>query len=542
MPNTISVTRAQLQDIYVQLQPFARAQLGDGNCSDEQLARIKALNIDLFFTDIDLIKSPETPRFLLNKIWYGDAAFLKSVYALAVKLDQEDGVFDGTIAKGPEPAALIEIPVTEMAQKTIDWKPLAILYLPSIFPFHRIARNANGDGNGTAWVIERLSLPHGGYRYWIITNAHVVDQRWSDVDKYKVDITTPRGVREAEAELLGADHINDVAVLTFEWPELLPTLPTAQTPKVEVGDRILIIGNQLGQGIVQTEGTVNAVDKYIAGYQIPLIQDDSSALKGNSGSPVFDGSGKVIGICSAGSESGENYNIYIDNVLKSFRQIKARGVVEHGGLAIWTADLDQEDLDALGVSGYTAGLVVQRVVQGSTAEKSGLRTDDIIVTYDGKEISGGNDTRRVRNYFAQRPIGSFVTLEIFRDKALLKILCAVESLIRPAEQKYWTEYDFFVRETTPQLKQEMGYRPDQFGVAVDECDKVGEQPQCRLKGLLTRVNGKIVRTINQYKELTNDPSHARLVFRIFHPDGFVETFSRTNRRYKPKKVIEHRVL
>jgi putative serine protease PepD len=238
----------------------------------------------------------------------------------------------------------------------------------------------------------------------VVTAAHVVDGATS-VSVRLEDSTTRK------ATVLGKDDATDVAVIKIDPSGLtLHPLELGSSASLDVGDEVAAIGDPFGYARSISTGIVSGVDRTIEapnGFTVAhAIQTDAAMNPGNSGGPVLDADGKVIGIAdqiagSADQSSGVGFAVPIDLVKSSLETLKAGGDVEHAYLGVATADS----------SAGTAGATVSDVTARGPAADAGLRSGDVVTAFDGKAVADANDL--VAAIAAKRP-GDKVELTVER--------------------------------------------------------------------------------------------------------------------------------
>jgi serine protease Do len=266
--------------------------------------------------------------------------------------------------------------------------------------FEQPQRKERGLGSGV--IVEPNGL--------IVTNNHVV----SKADEIKVFLSDKR---EFKAKLIGTDAKTDIAVLKIE-AEGLPTIPWADSDKLEVGEFVLAVGNPFGLTQTVTLGIVSALGRAagIAEYE-DFIQTDAAINPGNSGGALVNVHGELAGINTAiYSQSGGNMGIGFavpSNLARSVvDQLVKHGKVVRGWLGVSIQDLSPELAGQFGLS-EPKGILINEVLDDSPARRAGLARGDVIVEYDGKPVE---NAAQLRNAVAQTAVGKKVIVKFLRDK------------------------------------------------------------------------------------------------------------------------------
>ncbi|HWR24263.1 MAG TPA: trypsin-like peptidase domain-containing protein [Feifaniaceae bacterium] len=266
------------------------------------------------------------------------------------------------------------------------------------------------QGMGSGFIISSQ-----GY---ILTNAHVVEGAKS------LAVTLSDG-EEIDAELVGVDEVSDVAVVKIDRPGIR-ALKLGDSDNIRVGDYVVAVGNPLGWGL---EGTVTmgiisarARSITIGDHTNTYIQTDAAINVGNSGGPLVNMRGEVIGINTAKTlnagydeygmaitAEGLGFALPINDVKAIAEQLITKGVVQRAALGVHISTLTEADLAKYGV---TSGVLVVGVVRGGPAGVAGIEPGDIIVACDGVLVEENN---QLADYVTSRPIGTDITLTIARD-------------------------------------------------------------------------------------------------------------------------------
>ncbi len=278
-----------------------------------------------------------------------------------------------------------------------------------------ITTNYFGNQTTTPAAGSGFILTSDGY---IITNYHVIEGATEiKVTTYNDDVY--------EAELVGYDESNDIAVIKVDADNLAPVV-LGDSDEMSVGDDVVAIGNPLGELTFSlTSGSVSALNRNvtISNTSMNLIQTDCAINSGNSGGALFNSYGEVIGITNAKySNNGDfssaaidniGFAIPINNVKKIITEIIEDGSITKPYIGVYITDLGS-DYQRFGLS----GTVIQKVDENSPAEAAGLKVNDLITKVNGEDISGGDDLKSI---IANGNDGDTITLTINRNGETLEI-------------------------------------------------------------------------------------------------------------------------
>ncbi len=272
-------------------------------------------------------------------------------------------------------------------------------------------RNQQGDGEprqrksnslGSGFVIDPSGI--------IITNNHVIE------DATEITVVFTDG-QKLTAKVLGKDSKVDVAVLKVNPTKPLKAVKFGDSDKMRVGDVVMAVGNPFGLGGTVTEGIVSAKDRNIdSGPYDDYIQTDASINKGNSGGPLFNMQGEVIGINTAilspsGGSIGIGFATPASTVTSVIDQLRQYGEVRRGWLGVRIQDVDDSIAESLGL-GAARGALVAGVDDSGPAKPAGIETGDLITKFENKEIKVSRDLPKL---VAVTPVGRAVTLTIIRN-------------------------------------------------------------------------------------------------------------------------------
>lgn len=255
---------------------------------------------------------------------------------------------------------------------------------------------------------------------YVLTNAHVVD----GADEVTVTLTDRR---EFKAKVLGADRRTDVALLKLD-ARGLPYLRLGDSGKIRVGEWVLAIGSPFGLDSTVTAGIISAKSRDTGDY-LPLIQSDVAVNPGNSGGPLINLRGEVIGINSqiatlSGAYNGISFAVPIDEATRVADQIKQHGRVTRGRLGVQIGEVSPEVAESLGL-GKARGAEVAMVEQGGPADKAGLKVGDIILQFNQQPISSSRDLPRM---VGASKIGSQASLSVWRHGKQLTLPVTIVEL------------------------------------------------------------------------------------------------------------------
>jgi serine protease Do len=253
----------------------------------------------------------------------------------------------------------------------------------------------------------------------LLTNAHVVD----GASEVTVKLSDHR---EFKAKVLGADRSSDIAVLKIDAHDL-PVVRVGNSDKLGVGDYVLAIGEPFGLEETATAGIVSAKGRSLPGDgYVPFIQTDAAVNPGNSGGPLFDADGAVVGInaqiySNSGGYQGVSFAIPINLAVQIKDQIVKTGKVAHSRLGVEVQTLDQSLADSFKIKSPN-GALVAKVVPDSAAANAGVKVGDVILKFNGDAIvDAGQLSARVG---ATAP-GEKASLEIWRDGKALTLSATI---------------------------------------------------------------------------------------------------------------------
>ncbi len=264
-------------------------------------------------------------------------------------------------------------------------------------------------------------LSEDGY---VVTNAHVVR------NATEITLGLPDG-RQFDAEVVGSDDRSDVALLKVDATGL-PTLKLGDSDSLKVGQWVLAIGSPFGFEYTATQGIVSALSRSLPTEEnyVPFIQTDVAVNPGNSGGPLFDLKGNVIGVNSqifsrSGGYMGLSFAIPINVVQSVATQLRDQGYVSRGWLGVLIQDIDRSLAETFGLD-RPAGALIAQVTDGSPAADAGLIVGDVIVSFDGNPISQSSDLPPL---VGNTPVGEETSLELIRNKERMTLEVVIRELM-----------------------------------------------------------------------------------------------------------------
>lgn len=347
-------------------------------------------------------------------------------------------------------------------------------------------------GQGSGFLVSK-----DGY---ILTNNHIVE------NAEKVTVTLNNG-KEYQAEVIGRDPNTDVAVLKIEGDDF-PFLKLGNSNNLEVGQWVVAIGNPLGLSATLTVGVVSAIDRSNLGLT-PIenfIQTDAAINRGNSGGPLLNLKGEVVGIntaiaTSTGGYMGIGFAIPSNLAEHIMEQLIHNGTFTRGYLGVALQQINKELAEAFDLKD-TQGALVAEVASGSPAEKAGLKRGDVILSYNGNKV---DNISVIRNAVSIMKPDEVIRLEIKRDGQIKNIDVTVgkhpNSLATASPSA--NQIGIQVTELTPDLKKKYGYENEK-GVVVSSVSSgsVAQLAGIKPGSLIISVNRRDITTPEEfYQEL-----------------------------------------
>lgn len=386
---------------------------------------------------------------------------------------------------------------------------------PEFEPFRQFFDQLN-RGQGQSEDREVYSLGSGfiidasGY---IISNNHVID----DADEVTVILSDKS---KYKAKIIGRDKKTDLALLKIDAKKDLPFVALGDSDAMRVGDWVLAIGNPYGLGGSVTQGIISARQRSInAGPFDDFLQTDAPINRGNSGGPLFNMKGEVIGINTAifspsGGSIGIGFAVPTALAKPVIDQLKEYGRTHRGWLGIKIQEVSEETAESVGMQ-KSIGALVLDVSKGSPADKVGIQAGDVITAFDGREIS---EMRFLPRMVAETKIGKTVSLTYWRKNASKTVQITVgeldesDDLATGSEDKTKkskskttpseTLMGIELAPLSPALRGELGLDEKQTGLAVTDVKSGSEASKRGLRpgDVITDVGGEPVKTFEEAKK------------------------------------------
>ncbi|RAI01026.1 serine protease [Acuticoccus sediminis] len=340
----------------------------------------------------------------------------------------------------------------------------------------------------------------------IVTNNHVV--RNAD----RITVILSDGTK-FQAHLIGTDEKTDIAVIKIDAEHALPTVRWGNSDDVTPGDWVLAIGNPFGLGGTVTAGIVSALGRDLqSGPYDDFIQVDAPINQGNSGGPLLDAAGHVIGVNAAiysptGGNVGVGFAIPSNLAENIVEKLTTSGHVDRGYLGVMIQLLDQNVAEALGIDG-TDGALVTEVTSGSPAAASGLRAGDVITGFAGRTVGSPHELSRI---VADANAGTPAEVGLIRDGKAMTLKVTVgampnEDTVVAAEDETYAptgRLGLALIDLTPQLRQQFNLGADDTGalVAAVDPDKAAAEAGIEVGDVIVAVGTEATHDAQQTNDL-----------------------------------------
>tara|TARA_R110002094_G_C4925641_1_gene211965 strand:+ start:375 stop:1856 length:1482 start_codon:yes stop_codon:yes gene_type:complete len=350
--------------------------------------------------------------------------------------------------------------------------------------FFREFQDRNNDGEGQR--PRRSSALGSGFVIsedgFVVTNNHVI----AGADEITIEFFSGE---ELIAKVIGTDPKTDIALLKVEAPSPLPYVNFGNSNASRVGDWVIAIGNPLGQGFSVSAGIVSARNRALSGTYDDYIQTDAAINRGNSGGPLFNMDGEVIGVNTAilspnGGSIGIGFSMASNVVTRVVDQLKEFGETRRGWLGVRIQDVTKDVADAMGLA-KAEGALITDVPEGP-AQEAGLLTGDVIVSFDGVSVA---DTRGLVRQVGNSPVGAAVRVTVLREgkSQIIKVVLGrredADAEVaeqtdtdegKTPEQQSQSVLGLTLTPLTDELREELDADSAMVGLAVTEVDEASE--------------------------------------------------------------------
>ncbi|WP_415403597.1 Do family serine endopeptidase [Tateyamaria sp. SN3-11] len=356
--------------------------------------------------------------------------------------------------------------------------------VPEGSPFEDFFREFQ-DRNGPGDRPRRSSALGSGFVIsedgFIVTNNHVIE----GADEILIEFFNGD---ELEAKLIGTDPNTDIALLKVEAERPLPHVPFGDSDTARVGDWVIAMGNPLGQGFSVSAGIVSARNRALSGTYDDYIQTDAAINRGNSGGPLFNMDGQVIGVNTAilspnGGSIGIGFSMASNVVTRVVDQLQEFGETRRGWLGVRIQDVTEDIAEAIGLE-QVSGALVTSVPEGPAME-AGMQDGDVILSFAGVDVA---DTRGLVRQVGNSPVGETVRVVVFRDGETVTLRVTLgrreeaEGAVPAVAQTPDTPdapqtkdvLGLTLSSLTAELREQLGVAEDQQGLAVTEVDETSE--------------------------------------------------------------------
>jgi len=335
---------------------------------------------------------------------------------------------------------------------------------------------------------------------YVVTNNHVIDKATD------IEVILQNGDKY-EAKIIGKDPKTDLAVLKFEPDQEVQAVNFGDSAHLRIGDWVIAIGNPFGLGYTVTAGIVSAKGRSLGlGAYDDFIQTDASLNPGNSGGPLFNLKGDVVGVNTAIVARGQGigFAIPIDMAEFVIEQLKSNGKVVRGWLGVYVQKVTPEIASSFGLK-EEEGALVSDLAPDSPAEKAGIIRGDIIVEYDGQKV---DDVSDLTNMAAVTAPGTEVDVKVIQDGKAKTVKVTLQEFPEQeaqAEDEVRKSLGLTVRQLTPKIVKRFKISQDE-GVIIAGVDQGSTAGDAGLKpgDIILDVNKQPIKTLADYSAALGD--------------------------------------
>ncbi|WP_263478916.1 Do family serine endopeptidase [Roseovarius carneus] len=376
--------------------------------------------------------------------------------------------------------------------------------------FFREFRDRSGNGDrprrssalGSGFVISE-----DGY---IVTNNHVIES----ADEIIIEFFEGG---ELEATVIGTDPKTDIALLKVETDVPLPFVSFGDSDTARVGDWVMAMGNPLGQGFSVSAGIVSARNRALSGTYDDYIQTDAAINRGNSGGPLFNMDGMVVGVNTAilspnGGSIGIGFSMASNVVTQVVDQLQEFGETRRGWLGVRIQDVTDDVAEAMGLD-VASGALVTDVPEGPAAD-SGMQAGDVILSFDGTEV---DDTRGLVRTVGNTAVGKEVRVVVFRDGGTQTLSITLgrreeaEGVVPVAQPGDQDEADepaeklilgLTVSPLTDELREQLEVEASAQGLAVTDVDPLSDAHEKGLRAgdVIVEAGQEVLTSISEFED------------------------------------------
>ena len=400
------------------------------------------------------------------------------------------------------------------------------------FPFGELFQRQSGSlheyripqiGAGSGMLLD-----HQGN---ILTNYHLVH----NVDEVQVQFADQKKIK---ARVIAKDAKTDVAIVRIEGKNLdhYPTITLGDSDAVHVGDMVIAIGAPFGLAQTVTHGMISAKgrsDVGIADYE-DFLQTDAPINPGNSGGPLVNTRGEVIGMNSAiasnlGQSNGVGFAIPSNMIKLMLPKLSKGESISRGELGVGIQNMTEDLARHFGVK-EIKGVIISQILKNSAAEKSGLKVEDIIVTYDGKPV---DDVRLFRNYVSDSEPGAKIKVGLIRDKKNLTLTATIAKQMNDPESTAMNENENTHDQdneagrlglSVETLSKELAFQlriQEQYGVVIVDLDQTSSAVLAGLQigDVITQVNHRKIKSAEEFKKIISQNKSDNILLLVKRRDA-----------------------
>ncbi|MEM7731274.1 MAG: Do family serine endopeptidase [Pseudomonadota bacterium] len=418
------------------------------------------------------------------------------------------------LAEGVSPA-VVNITTSTVVSQSTNQSPI----VPEGSPFEDFFREFQDRNNGdrprrSSALGSGFVISEDGY---VVTNNHVIEA----ADEIIIEFFTGE---ELQATLVGTDPKTDIALLKVDTDEALPFVSFGDSDTARVGDWVIAVGNPLGQGFSVSAGIVSARNRALSGTYDDYIQTDAAINRGNSGGPLFNLEGEVVGVNTAilsptGGSIGIGFSMASNVVTRVVDQLREFGETRRGWLGVRIQDVTDDVAEAIGLD-EVAGALVTDVPEGP-AEDAGMLAGDVILSFDGADVA---DTRGLVRRVGNTEVGKTVRVIVFREgqtqtlRVTLGRREVAEGVIpaaqpgsddtaEPEEQVF---LGLTLTPVTDELRGQLELAEDAEGLVVTDVDTLSEayEKGMRAGDLITEAGQQSLRAVSDLEERITEATEA----------------------------------